>query len=220
MVAVGALRSAFGAPIGVGGGLWASAGGVRRAELTTFAWGARAGLGHRAGAWEADLEGAAAFGFVAPFGAFARLGAGGGALSGPAGRVGYVTCPMAELGYQTIRMGGWFFDAGFRAGSLLAGGVDPAGAPPAPLPLAPAAGGFLRFLAPAPGLTLETQVLHWAAGARGPVGRAKAVACWLRDVWALCADAGYERLGRDPGSPGAVATTVVGGLSLGVGVLR
>jgi hypothetical protein len=221
---LGAVRAVLGSTpdttVEAGAGLVVAAGGVRTASPSALAWGARAGLGRRAGAWEAEAEGSATFGFVAPLapggGPFARLGAGGGALQGAAGRVAYLTFPSAELGYQTIRNGIFLLDAGLRAGSILAGGVDPPGAPATTLPLAAAAGAFVTLLAPASGLALEGRLLHW--GARAPVTRARGSACWFRDPWGLCLNIDYDRISPGPRAPGAEA--LVGGVSFGLGTLR
>ncbi|HEU4411116.1 MAG TPA: hypothetical protein VFS43_38035 [Polyangiaceae bacterium] len=109
-----------------------------------------------------------------------------------------------------------WLDAGLRAGSILAGGVDARGAPPTALPLAAAAGAFATLLAPGPGLALEARLLHW--GARAPVTRARAGACLVRRAWGLCLDVGYDRIGSAREAPPAEA--LVGGVSFGLGLLR
>lgn len=221
LFALGALRATLGSTQGtsaeVGAGIVAAAGGLRAASPSTLAWGARTSLSRRAGTWEADAEGAATFGFVAPLtaggGPFARLGASGGALRGAAGRAAYLILPSAEIGYQSIRNGRPLFDAGLRAGSLLTGGVDPPGAPATTLPLAGVAGAFVTLLVPEPGLALEARLLWWRA--RAPVTRARTGACWFRGVWSLCLDVGYDRIGRGP-----QGEALEGGISFGLGTLR
>jgi hypothetical protein len=227
-MAIGALSvrlgSRRGEPADAGVGLVAAASGVRTAEPTTAAWSVRAGFDRRSDLSSAEAEGAASFGFIAPLGwgggPFARLGAAGGALSGAAGRAAYLTLPSAEIGYQSIRKGSVLFDAGLRAGSILAGGVDPLGAPASSLPLAAMAGAFAVVSAPASGLAFEARALHADAGERGTIGRARASGCWFHGMWGLCVDVGYERIGRGPKTQDTISDMWVGGISFGLGALQ
>jgi hypothetical protein len=212
---VGAVGGPEGGP---GVGLSAMAVGLRTASPSALAARAAAGLERRAGAWAGRVDGDAATGFVVPLaggGLVARLGAGGGASWGPAGRVACVTLPSAEIGYQTIRSRAVSIDAGVRASSALAGTVAPAGSPAASLPPSLAAGAFATIVAPGPGLWFDGRASRWGAGATGPVASARASGCVVRGWWALCFDVAYERAGR--AAAGRRADDGTYGLRVGLG---